>query len=77
MIFKKKKSKIPAGKVDRDRLPRHIALIMDGNGRWARKRGLPRKAGHAVGAETFRSIATYCKEIGIEYITVDAFSTEK
>ncbi|MGI6497819.1 MAG: isoprenyl transferase [Oscillospiraceae bacterium] len=76
MIFKKKKRKVPAGKVDRNRLPRHIALIMDGNGRWARNRGLPRKAGHAVGAETFRSIATYCKEIGIDYFTVYAFSTE-
>ena len=59
-----------------DELPRHIAIIMDGNGRWAQKRALPRKAGHAAGAETFRRIATYCKEIGIEYFTVYAFSTE-
>ena len=59
-----------------DKLPRHIAIIMDGNGRWAKKRGLPRKAGHAAGAETFRKIATYCKDIGIEYLTVYAFSTE-
>ena len=44
---------------DLTRLPRHIAIIMDGNGRWARKRGLPRTAGHAAGAETFRTIATY------------------
>lgn len=57
-------------------LPRHIAIIMDGNGRWARKRGLPRTAGHAAGAETFRKIATYCKNIGLEYLTVYAFSTE-
>ena len=57
-------------------LPRHIAIIMDGNGRWAKKRGLPRTAGHAAGAETFRSIATYCKEIGLDYLTVYAFSTE-
>jgi len=49
---------------------------MDGNGRWAGKRGLPRSAGHAAGAETFRRVATYCKEIGIEYLTVYAFSTE-
>jgi undecaprenyl diphosphate synthase len=49
---------------------------MDGNGRWAKKRALPRSAGHAVGAETFRAIATYCKDIGIEYLTVYAFSTE-
>lgn len=51
-------------------------IIMDGNGRWAKKRGLPRSAGHAAGAETFRTIATYCKEIGLEYLTVYAFSTE-
>ena len=65
-----------AGQVDMSRLPRHIAIIMDGNGRWAKKRGLPRTAGHKVGAETFRTIATYCKNIGIEYLTVYAFSTE-
>ena len=57
-------------------LPRHIAIIMDGNGRWAKKRGLPRTAGHAVGVETFRTIATYCKNIGIDYLTIYAFSTE-
>ncbi|MDR2664912.1 MAG: di-trans,poly-cis-decaprenylcistransferase [Oscillospiraceae bacterium] len=57
-------------------IPRHIAIIMDGNGRWAKKRGLPRTAGHAAGAETFRRIATYCKDIGVEYLTVYAFSTE-
>jgi len=57
-------------------LPRHIAIILDGNGRWAKKRGLPRTAGHAAGAETFRKIATYCKRIGVEYLTVYAFSTE-
>jgi len=49
---------------------------MDGNGRWAAKRALPRTAGHAAGAETFRRVATYCKDIGIEYLTVYAFSTE-
>ena len=49
---------------------------MDGNGRWAKKRGLPRTAGHKVGAETFRDIATYCRELGVEYLTVYAFSTE-
>ena len=57
-------------------LPRHIAIILDGNGRWAKKRGLPRTAGHAAGAETFRRIATYCKNLGIDYLTVYAFSTE-
>jgi undecaprenyl diphosphate synthase len=49
---------------------------MDGNGRWAKRRGLPRTAGHRAGAENFRTIATYCKEIGIQYLTVYAFSTE-
>ncbi len=57
-------------------VPRHIAVIMDGNGRWAKKRGMPRSYGHAVGAETFRTIATYCKDIGVQYFTVYAFSTE-
>ena len=57
-------------------IPRHIAIILDGNGRWAKKRGLPRTAGHAAGAETFRKIATYCKNIGVNYLTVYAFSTE-
>ena len=57
-------------------LPRHIAIILDGNGRWAKKRGMPRSAGHLAGAENFRKIATYCQEIGIEYLTVYAFSTE-
>ncbi len=56
--------------------PRHIAIIMDGNGRWARKRGLPRTAGHAAGAEAFRRTANYCRTLGVEYLTVYAFSTE-
>ena len=59
-----------------DRLPRHVAIIMDGNGRWAKKRGLPRTAGHAAGAESFRRIANYCRTLGVEYLTVYAFSTE-
>jgi len=57
-------------------LPKHVAIIMDGNGRWAKKRGLPRTAGHSAGAETFRKIATYCKNLGMDYLTVYAFSTE-
>jgi undecaprenyl diphosphate synthase len=56
--------------------PKHIAIIMDGNGRWAKKRGLPRTAGHKAGGETFRRIANYCREIGVKYLTVYAFSTE-
>lgn len=70
-LFSKKK------RVDPDRpVPTHIAIIMDGNGRWAKKRGLPRTAGHAVGAEAFRKIANYSKSIGLKYLTVYAFSTE-
>lgn len=56
--------------------PQHIAIIMDGNGRWAKKRGLPRNAGHKAGAETFRRIAAHCNELGVKYLTVYAFSTE-
>lgn len=56
--------------------PRHIAIIMDGNGRWAKKRGLRRTAGHAAGAEAFRRTANYCRTLGVEYLTVYAFSTE-
>ena len=57
-------------------MPRHIAIIMDGNGRWAKKRGLPRTAGHSAGGEAFRKIANYCRTLGVEYLTVYAFSTE-
>ena len=54
----------------------HIAIIMDGNGRWAKKRSLPRTAGHAAGAKTFKEIARYGNKIGLQYMTVYAFSTE-
>jgi len=57
-------------------VPQHIAIIMDGNGRWAKKRGLLRTAGHAAGAEAFRKIANYCRTLGVKYLTVYAFSTE-
>lgn len=67
-LSEKEKEKLP--------IPRHIAIIMDGNGRWAKKRGLPRTAGHAAGAEAFRRIANYCRTLGVEYLTVYAFSTE-
>ncbi len=59
-----------------ENVPRHIAIILDGNGRWAKKRGLPRTAGHAVGSENFRKIARYCRDIGVDFLTVYAFSTE-
>jgi undecaprenyl diphosphate synthase len=61
---------------DNQKVPQHIAIIMDGNGRWAKKRGLPRNAGHKAGGETFRRIANYCRSIGVRYLTVYAFSTE-
>ena len=61
---------------NKKQVPRHIAIIMDGNGRWAKKRGLPRTAGHAAGAEAFRRTANYCRKLGVEYLTVYAFSTE-
>lgn len=57
-------------------VPAHIAIIMDGNGRWAKQRGLPRTAGHSAGAEAFRRIANYCRTLGVRYLTVYAFSTE-
>lgn len=72
MLFGKKKAKKDGAR----QVPQHIAIIMDGNGRWAKKRGLPRTAGHAAGAETFRRIANYCRSIGVSYLTVYAFSTE-
>ncbi|MBQ9152164.1 MAG: di-trans,poly-cis-decaprenylcistransferase [Clostridia bacterium] len=55
---------------------RHIAFIMDGNGRWAKKRGMPREYGHRAGAETFRKICAYCHDVGFKAVTVYAFSTE-
>lgn len=57
-------------------MPKHVGIIMDGNGRWAKKRGLPRSAGHTAGAQVFRKIARYASRIGIRYLTVYAFSTE-
>ncbi len=60
----------------RGNIPRHVAVIMDGNGRWARKRGLPRYSGHYAGAENLREFCKWCIEFGISYTTVFAFSTE-
>ena len=57
-------------------LPEHIGIIMDGNGRWAKKRGLPRNTGHKKGAEVFENISRCCRDLGIKYLTVYAFSTE-
>lgn len=72
LFGKKKKTEA----LSKSALPVHIGIIMDGNGRWAKKRGLPRKAGHSAGAKTFRKITRYCSDIGIKYLTVYAFSTE-
>ena len=71
MIFKNQPNPTPA-----PQLPKHIAIIMDGNGRWAKKRGLPRTMGHREGAKAFRRILDYCQKKGLEYLTVYAFSTE-
>ncbi len=68
-LFKKKKTQNTV-------LPKHIAIIMDGNGRWAKRRSLPRSAGHAAGSKKFKDIARYCNKIGLKYLTVYAFSTE-
>lgn len=71
-MFFKKKSKIESPL----KIPRHIAIIMDGNGRWAKKRGLSRSIGHSEGANALRRIAKHCEKIGVEFLTVYAFSTE-
>lgn len=62
--------------IDKDRLPRHVAIIMDGNGRWAKKRFLPRIAGHKAGVDAVREIVRACGEVGIDYLTLYTFSTE-
>jgi undecaprenyl diphosphate synthase len=69
-MMSKKSEEIP------DTIPRHIAIIMDGNGRWARQRGLPRLAGHRAGTENLRRVIEACVEFGVEYLTIYAFSTE-
>lgn len=73
MFFKKKKNKT---EIDLNNLPQHIGIIMDGNGRWAKRRGLPRSAGHSAGAEGLKKIVTEANRLGVKYITVYAFSTE-
>lgn len=71
-LFGRSKAKLPP----KEKFPRHIAVIMDGNGRWAARRGLPRRLGHSAGAERFRAVSEYCGEIGVEALSVFAFSTE-
>ena len=70
-VKKKKKLGLAPGS-----LPVHVGIIMDGNGRWAKKRGLPRRMGHRAGAENFKKIVRYSSSIGIRYLTIYAFSTE-
>ncbi|MGN1138568.1 MAG: isoprenyl transferase [Ruminococcus sp.] len=72
-LFNNKKSSKDISQLN---IPKHIGIIMDGNGRWAKKRHLPRSAGHNQGGKVFRKIARYCSDIGVEYLTVYAFSTE-
>ena len=62
--------------INKQNLPEHIAIIMDGNRRWAKQRGLTTKDGHKAGSKNLETIATFCNEIGIKYLTVYAFSTE-
>ena len=62
--------------IDAERLPAHVAIIMDGNGRWAKERGLPRSAGHRQGVETLREVVRYASSLGIGVLTMFAFSTE-
>lgn len=69
-MFSKKKNDAPRN------IPGHIAIIMDGNGRWAKNKGMPRSVGHTAGAKKFKEIAKYCNKIGVKYLTVYAFSTE-
>ena len=72
MFFTKHKNK----NVDKKAFPEHIAIIMDGNGRWAKKRGLPRSAGHSMGAKNLENTVRYLKDTSVRYLTVYAFSTE-
>ena len=73
MLFGRNESR---PQLDPNNIPVHIAAVMDGNGRWAQKRGLPRTAGHSAGSEAFQNAAEYLKDLGVKYFTVYAFSTE-
>ncbi len=73
-LFKKDEKLL--SQIDKDNLPKHVGIIMDGNGRWAKKRGLPRSAGHRAGAQNLKTITEFAGNMGIKYITAYAFSTE-
>lgn len=75
-IWNRNKNTKLLGNIDRNKIPRHIAIIMDGNGRWAQKRGMPRTMGHRAGVEALRRIVRCSAQIGVEVLTVYAFSTE-
>lgn len=75
-IWKKNTENIVLENIDLDKIPRHIAIIMDGNGRWAKLRGMPRAMGHRAGVEALREIVKTCNALEVEYLTVYAFSTE-
>lgn len=62
--------------LDKEKMPKHIAIIMDGNGRWAKKRGLPRTMGHRAGVQTIKTVTKECGNLGVKYLTLYAFSTE-
>ena len=75
-FFKKNKNESSDFDLDLSRIPAHIAIIMDGNGRWAKERNLPRVLGHRAGVESIRKIVKECNKLGVEYLTLYAFSTE-
>src|SRR5690554_6778439 len=76
-LFNRFRSKdISTNDLDMNNIPRHVAIVMDGNGRWAQRRGLSRAAGHRAGVEAIRNILTTSKELGVKVLTLFAFSTE-
>ena len=75
-IFNKKSKDTTSIDIDINNIPKHIGIIMDGNGRWAKKRNLPRSYGHKAGVETIRRIIKECNRLGVKYLTLYAFSTE-
>ncbi|NBO19704.1 MAG: di-trans,poly-cis-decaprenylcistransferase, partial [Proteobacteria bacterium] len=79
MLWSKRQSpntSAPSAALNPETLPRHVAVIMDGNGRWARARGLPRTAGHKKGAESLRTVMNACRDAGVKHLTIYAFSSE-
>lgn len=75
-IFSNKQEKNEETSLDENNIPKHIAIIMDGNGRWAKQRNLPRSMGHKAGVENIREIVKECSKLGVKYLTLYAFSTE-